>query len=289
MILLIGGTGYIGKAFRNEISRRELQVCNLTRCVTDYTNLDVLVGALEKIKPSLIINCAGYTGRPNVDACELDRHSCLMGNVALPAVISAACNAVGIPWGHVSSGCIYNGAHYGSGFNEVDRPNFTFRQSNCSFYSGTKAMGEDAIAGSRQCYVWRLRIPFDEFDGPRNYLSKLQRYPKVYQNVNTLSHRGDFARACLDLWEGGAPYGTYNVANPGSVSTGLVVDMIRSILKIDREFQYWKDDEEFYRVAAKAPRSNCTLDVSKLLAAGVKMRPIVEALEDSLCKWQPEA
>ena len=81
------------------------------------------------------------------------------------------------------------------GFTETDAPNFTFRDPPCSFYSGTKALGEEAIAGVGQSYIWRLRIPFDEFDNARNYLSKVQRYAKVYDNVNSISHRGDFVRA----------------------------------------------------------------------------------------------
>ena len=32
-------------------------------------------------------------------------------------------------------------------------------------------------------------------------------------------------------------------------------------------------DKEFYGGAARAPRSNCVLDVSKLLAAGAQIRP----------------
>jgi len=172
------------------------------------------------------------------------------------------------------------------GFAETDEPNFTFRQPPCSFYSGTKALAEEAIAGIGQCYVWRLRIPFDEFDGPRNYLSKIQRYPKVYDNVNSISHRADFARAGLNLWERRAPFGTYNVTNPGFVTTRQVVALIEKILKPTRRFEFWKDDEEFYRVAAKTPRSNCVLDVSKLLSAGIRMRPVTEALEASLRAWK---
>ena len=84
------------------------------------------------------------------------------------------------------------------GFTETDTPNFSFRDLPCSFYSGTKALGEEAIAGVGQSYIWRLRIPFDEFDNPRNYLSKVQRYSKVYDNVNSISHRADFVKACLD-------------------------------------------------------------------------------------------
>src|SRR5262249_11025009 len=137
-------------------------------------------------------------------------------------------------------------------------------------------------------YIWRLRIPFDEEDNGRNYLSKVQRYAKGYDNVNSISHRADFVRACLDLWEMRAPFGVYNVTNPGFVTTRQVVAEIERILKPGRAFEFWADDEEFYRLAAKTPRSNCVLDVSKLLGAGVKIRPVTEALEDSLKHWKPE-
>ena len=64
--------------------------------------------------------------------------------------------------------------------------------------------------------------------------------------------------------------------------------LIEKILKPARKFEFWTNDEEFYQVAAKTPRSNCVLDVSKLLATGVKIRGVEEALEDSLKNWKPE-
>jgi 3,5-epimerase/4-reductase len=57
-------------------------------------------------------------------------------------------------------------------------------------------------------------------------LSKVQRYAKVYDNVNSISHRADFVKACLDLWELRAPFGIYNVTNPGFVTTRQVVELI---------------------------------------------------------------
>jgi UDP-glucose 4,6-dehydratase len=174
------------------------------------------------------------------------------------------------------------------GFTENDVPNFSFRDPPCSFYSGTKALAEEAIAGVGQSYAWRLRIPFDEFDGGRNYLSKVQRYPKVYDNVNSISHRTDYVRACLDLLERRAPFGAYNITNPGFITTRQVVEMIQKTLGPKRKFEFWSNDKEFYASAAKTPRSNCVLDVSKLLATGVKLRPVIEALEDSLQNWKPE-
>ncbi|MFN7138222.1 MAG: dTDP-4-dehydrorhamnose reductase, partial [Limisphaerales bacterium] len=122
----------------------------------------------------------------------------------------------------------------------------------------------------------------------RNYLSKVQRYAKVYDNVNSLSHRADFVNACLDTWKLKTPFGIYNVTNPGYVTTRQVVQMIQDVLKPSRAFEFWENDEEFYKVAAKTPRSNCIMDVSKLLNAGVKMRPVEDALLDSLRNWKPE-
>ena len=72
------------------------------------------------------------------------------------------------------------------------------------------------------------------------------------------------------------------------MTTRRVVEAIERILKPNRRFEFWENDEEFYRVAAKTPRSNCVLDVSKLLSAGVAVRPVDEALEESLRQWKPE-
>jgi dTDP-4-dehydrorhamnose reductase len=275
----------------------------------------LLLEFLKAKKPEFVINAAGYTGKPNVDACELHKADTLQGNTLFPQTLAQACAAAKIPWGHVSSGCIYSGAKIVEkgktrtekdftkpelralveksrksihGFTETDTPNFSFRDGPCSFYSGTKALGEEAIAGIGKSYIWRLRIPFDEFDNARNYLSKVQRYAKVYDNVNSISHRADFVKACLDTWKLRAPFGIYNVTNPGFVTTKHVVQLIEKYLKPAKKFEFWASDEEFYKVAAKTPRSNCVMDVSKLLAAGVKIRGVEEALEHSLKNWKPE-
>jgi len=315
MILLLGASGYIGEAFAGELQRRKTAFTPIARKQVDYTRFDVLLDFLKTKKPEFVINAAGYTGKPNVDACELDKAGTLAGNTLLPQTVAHACAVAGVPWGHVSSGCVFSGAKVTvngqrrvekdmtkpelralaekspekiHGFAEADTPNFSFRDGPCSFYSGSKALGEEALAGIGQSYVWRLRIPFDEIDGARNYLSKVQRYAKVYDNVNSISHRADFVRACLDLWQRRAPFGVYNVTNPGFVTTRQVVGLIEQFLKPARKFEFWSGDEEFYHFAARTPRSNCVMDVSKLLSAGVKIRPVAEALEDSLKNWQPE-
>jgi len=315
MVFLLGSTGYIGSAFAEQLRQRGVPFKALSRKDADYSRFDTLLRLLRETKPDFLVNAAGYTGKPNVDACETAQADTLAGNTLLPQTIAQACAAADVPWGHVSSGCIFSGAKIMNsgnlrvekdlsrpefkelaekdpsairGFTETDEPNFTFRSPPCSFYSGTKALAEEAIAGVGRSYIWRLRIPFDEWDNSRNYLSKIQRYSKVYDNVNSISHRADFVRACLDLWERHAPFGIYNVTNPGFVTTRQVAELIEKKLKLNRHLEFWKDDAEFYRIAAKTPRSNCVLDVSRLLSTGVRVRPVNEALEAALGEWKPE-
>ena len=242
---------------------------------------------LGKRKPEFLINCAGYTGKPNVDACELHKAECLDGNAVLPGTIQNACEQHNVPWGHVSSGCIYTGAHEdGSGFTEEDPPNFCFRTDNCSFYSGTKALGEECLSGAENTFVWRLRIPFDQFDSPRNYLTKVMRYDRLLEARNSVSQLEEFVAACVQCWQQRVPFGIYNVTNGGSITTSEVVDMIRKHGIVEKDFQFFEDEDQFMQVAAKTPRSNCVMDNSKLLATGILMKDVHDAIDDALSNWQ---
>lgn len=311
-ILLLGSTGYIGSAIENEIKRRSLQLITLTRSKLDYTKFRTLLEFLKSQKPDYVINAAGYTGKPNVDACELNKADTLVGNTLLPQTIAHACEVAKISWGHISSGCIYSGAKIFDkgcervekdltkpelkefisnradavrGFSELDPPNFTFRNEPCSFYSGSKALAEELLAEYSSHYIFRLRIPFDEMNSPRNYITKLLTYDKVYDNFNSLTHRGHFARAILDVFQNEVPCGVYNVTNPGFVSSKQVVNMIKTIIKPTKLFEFWNNDKEFYKEQDRTPRSNCILDVSKLASTGIKLINVEEALEEALINW----
>src|ERR1051325_2629208 len=246
MILLLGATGYLGQAFSAELRRRGLSFTPLTRGAVDYSRFDVLFKYVRTTKPEFIINAAGFPGRPDHDSCETQRAETVQANTLLPQTIARVCYLTQTPWGHVSSGCIYSGAKIARnggweiapnlnapeirelfreqpdrlrGFSETDEPNFTFRSPPSSFYSGTKGLAEEALRWCEQTYLWRPKAMFDEFKHPRNFLSQIQTHPRVHDNVNSFTHRGDFVRACLDLWERRAPFGTYNVVNPGALTS----------------------------------------------------------------------
>jgi dTDP-4-dehydrorhamnose reductase len=203
----------------------------------------------------------------------------------LPGVIREVCEDLNIPWGHVSSGCIFSGRRQdGKGWAEEDEPNFSFRSPPCSFYSGTKALGEEVLEGAENCYIWRLRIPFNEERSPRNYLQKLLNYDSLLEAENSVSHLGEFVQKCVECFEKEVEPGIYNMTNPGSVTTRQVTEWMREDGVTDKLFQFFEDEEQFMSKAAKTPRSNCVLDTTKAEKAGIGMRPVEEAMRESMQK-----
>ena len=285
-ILLLGASGYMGGAFKAELVKRNYETLTPNRANMNYCNFEALRQYIqEQGGIDFLINAAGFTGKPNVEQCEIKREETLKGNLLLPQMLSYLSTVENFRWLQIGTGCIYDGDNDGNGFTEEDEPNFSFKHNNCSFYSGVKAVAEAYLKRDPRCYVARLRIPFDENDGPRNYITKLLTYPKIYDNINSISHIGDFIGTCLELYEKNCPTGVYNITNKGAISTRQVVNYINDILKPERKFEFFTNDEEFYRVA-KTPRSNCILNIDKLNSLGIAIRPARDAVRDALINWK---
>ena len=60
-------------------------------------------------RPEVVINCAGKTGRPNVDWCDAHPDETLRVNVTGAITLLEECRRLGIYLVHLSSGCIYEG------------------------------------------------------------------------------------------------------------------------------------------------------------------------------------
>ena len=285
-VVLLGGSGYVGKTFQEVLSKRNISFRNFSRADLNYYNPAKLKEALKAEAPDCLINAAGYTGKPNVDACEDDKANCLLGNAVLPGIIREVCESIKLPWGHVSSGCIYTGSRPdGTGFLEDDIPNFDFRHNNCSFYSGTKALGEETLKGAEDCYIWRLRIPFDERNNPRNYLTKLLTYEWLLDAENSVSQRFEFIDACLNCFEKGIPSGVYNVTNPGAISAREITDIMKTHGMVKKELKFFESEEAFISEVVRAPRSNCIMSSEKLSSHDIQLTEVHEAVDRACKNW----
>jgi UDP-glucose 4,6-dehydratase len=284
MILLLGASGYIGSAFVHELERRKLNYTVPKTIHQNYTQTRWISRTLESAKFDLVINCAAFI--PGVvDNCEDHPAETLNSNLVFPAILSALCEASKTPLIHVSTGCLFNGDNGGRGFSELDQPHLGFR-TKCGVYVGAKQLAEEAVGMSSRSYICRLRLPFCHISHPRNYLTKLLTYTKVYDNLNSLTNRFEFAEACLHLWKSGSPYGTYNLTNPEAIRAREIVHMMGDTIAIGKRFEFWKD-EEFFAKAARTPKSNCVLDVRKAAMQGVTMKNVRDSVMDCLKAWKP--
>jgi len=219
-----------------------------------------------------IINAAGFTGSPNVDACENQKADCLRGNVLWPLEVQR--RSCGLPVIHISSGCVYNG--YEKEWTEEDAPNFDF--SNGSFYSGSKALAQEALRPfMNRSSLLRIRMPFGSEPHSKNYLTKLATYPKLIDVRNSLSRVSDVVDVALHFAFEKPQAGIYNVCNPGAVTTSEVADKLGLTKK-------WFTAEEF-KASVKAPRSNCVLDTRKLQKV-FPIAPLSIALDEAVAAYK---
>jgi dTDP-4-dehydrorhamnose reductase len=214
-ILLLGATGYIGSAFRQEIERRNLKAVVWQRSTGwDYSNRAMLRRAINDWKPKFLINCAAFVKDGVVDNCEDDKAQTLGTNLALPVMLSEECQRAGVTLLHVSTGCLFNGDNGGKGWSETDEPQLSF-STKCGVYVGAKELAERLIRPYEKHYICRIRLPFDRYDFHRNYISKLMRYPKVMGfmwwfgvlllGVHSVSMLPD-SRCCKEGWRSPASF-----------------------------------------------------------------------------------
>lgn len=228
---------------------------------------------LEEKKPEIVINTAGKTGRPNIDWCEEHKVETLNSNTIGPLVLLRACQELGQYWVHVGSGCVYTSKTTDEVYSEDDAPNFFG-----SFYSKTKIWSEQVLKEFPVLQL-RLRMPIDSEPSPRNFITKITKYDKVINIPNSMSVLDDFVKVAVKLMDKKAT-GIYNMTNSGYITHGKILDIYKEV--VDPNFSYKIFPVEEMNKITKAGRSNCILSTEKLKKEGIEMRPIEEAVRDTL-------
>ena len=269
MKYLIIGNGFIGNKFLNFLEDSEMS----------SKRINSQEGAINEIKeknPEFVINCAGKTGRPNVDWCEDNKEETFNGNVMLPIYLAKACKENNSKLIHIGTGCVYTGNNDGKGFSETDAPNF-----GGSFYSQTKMLSESLLKDYDVLQL-RIRMPIDSAPGPRNFITKITKYEKVIDIKNSMTVIDDLLEAGKILMDKNA-IGIYNVVNPGAMSHKEILDMYKEV--VDPNFEYHIISLEELQPLIKAGRSNCELNSEKL-ENEFKIPKLKERLKEIMIKYK---
>lgn len=149
--LIWGGNGWIAGQLKDLLGKQGKEVHTTTVRMEDSVEV---AKELQRVRPTHVLNCAGCTGRPNVDWCEDNKAQTVRSNAIGTLTLADKCFQMGIHCTVFATGCIYkyDDAHPigGPGFTEEDAPNF-----KDSFYSLTKGHVEPV---SPMVPAWRLNL-----------------------------------------------------------------------------------------------------------------------------------
>merc|ERR1719320_1998169 len=144
-VLVIGHRGWIGQMICTLLDQKGIK---FYRSQVRMEMRESLCKELDELKPTNVFNCAGVTGRPNVDWCEDNKEKTVKANVIGCLSLADCCHERSIHVTNLATGCIF---HYdekrpmhkwdaksqqwvdGGKFTEESAPNFIG-----SWYSKTK-------------------------------------------------------------------------------------------------------------------------------------------------------
>ncbi len=274
MKILIFGKGYIG-------SRLELAWKDEAIFSDAYINtIEDVEKEILKYQPDAVLNAAGVRGKPNVDWCEDHQLETMMGNTVLPILIAHACAKHGVYLLHMGSGCIYYGdsVHEDKAWKETDHGNPS------AVYSRAKWAADLVLSTLPNVGIARIRMPIDWVPSPNNMIDKLATYPNVIDVENSVTVLDDMIDVFRQMVEKKAE-GIFHVTNPGTMRHRELVDLYHEQVDPTHTCNWITEEELVEKGLAKKLRSNNFLSNERLAEYGIHMRPVKEAIRDTMQKY----
>lgn len=195
MILVFGGNGQLGQELTRAAVTRTVALHALAHAEADIADDVAVAAALERWKPSLVVNAAAYT---KVDLAEGNVEEARRGNEIGPSILAAACARADVPLVHISTDYVFDGRKEGA-----------YRESDpvCPIgaYGRTKAAGEDAVRRTlKRHIILRTAWVYSEFGG--NFLKTILRLAETSDELRIVADQhgsptsaGEIAEAILNV------------------------------------------------------------------------------------------
>lgn len=281
MKILILGKGFIGTELSTYLVKRKIDVDIVDKKTIDYTDRKTLSNFLKTADYTTIINCSGYTGSPNVDACENEKEKCLFYNVSVPVQINSICEQQRKKFINVSSGCIYTG--YEKKFTEKDEPNFGIHNCDSSYYSFTKHLCEVSLANT-DAITLRIRMPFNSSLASKNLIYKILKYDNIIDLKNSGTNTDDlnvFIEKLINHESFYSIRGPLNVVNPGYITGKMISEFLSFYGLVNNNWRI----VDISTLDIKAQRSNCVLSDKKIEKLGLQLPATCTSLKETVATF----
>ena len=273
MKILIFGNGYIGNRCLEAWNDAVLSDVHVT---SKHDALD----EIHKHQPDVVLNAAGVRGRPNVDWCEDHQLETIQGNTLMPILLAQACQEASVYLLHMGSGCIFYG--------DSPHPDKAWREDDFGnpipVYSRAKWAADLCLSTLPNVAIARIRMPIDWKPSSSNLIDKLAGFPKVIDVENSVTIIDDMIDVFHQLLEKKAP-GIFHVTNPGTMKHRDLLGLYKELVDPNHDCEWISNNELLTQGLAKKGRSNNFLSNTRLAEFGITMRPVQEALRDTMEKY----
>lgn len=276
MKILIIGKGYVGErcaaAWGNEAISADKRV----------TTVDDLLELIDRHQPDAVLNAAGVRGKPNVDWCETHQLETIVGDTKLPIIIAEACQMRKVYLLHIGSGCVFYGpSPDGTGWREDDFAN------PAAVYTKAKYAADLVLATLPNVGIARIRIPIDYLPSAFNIIDKLAHYDEIIDVENSITVIEDMIAVFRALIEKKAT-GIFHVTNPGTIKHRDIIELYTRYIGRSKQPTWISEEELVKRGLVKNTRSTNILHSDNLARYGISMRPIKEAVEETMRRYAEE-
>jgi dTDP-4-dehydrorhamnose reductase len=233
-VLVLGGTGLLGRAVAAELTRRQRSFDAPPRSAFDLADRAAIDRRIDALRPAVLLNLAAFT---DVAAAERPENhaSAIALNAGLPEALAAVCARHTIPFVHVSTDYVFDGAKP-TPYLEDDPVN------PLQVYGATKLDGERAaLANDAQALILRVSTLYGPGRPQRPaYVDAILAQARtraasgggtievVEAPVSSPTYAPDVAPVLLDLLDRGVT-GVVHTVNDGAASR---LDLARAVVEL---------------------------------------------------------
>lgn len=255
-VAVVGAGGMLGRAIMRELQVRSTSVVALTRAECDVTSSEQTREVFERVRPTVVINCAGYT---DVNGAELNEQVAHLVNAVGAENVALAAASQGARCIYVSTDYVFDGRSQES-YREHDPT------GPLNAYGRTKLEGELRVAAAHPLGYAVFRTSWLYGAGGKNFVDTMLRLGREQKDLRVVDDQvgsptwvAELARLLADC-AFAEPHGIYHATCRGSCS--------------------WYDfAREIFRLAQINPHSLMPVKSSEFPAAA--LRPANSRLEST--------
>ncbi|MEO0236633.1 MAG: hypothetical protein ABIN35_00175 [candidate division WOR-3 bacterium] len=274
--LIYGHKGWIGGQIKQLLEQSGQEIIDGKSRVDQYQQT---LDEVKSINPDRIICSIGRTSGKdcsNIDYLEMPNRlpENLRDNLMAPLNLAQISQLLNIHLTYIGTGCIYEYDDEHTminlkGYNEDDKPNFFGSQ-----YSIVKGVTDQLIRRFNTVLNCRIRMPINNQDHPRNFITKITKYKKIISVPNSMTVLPDLLPIMIDMATKKLT-GSINLTNPGVISHQEILDLYQKY--VDPNFTYQIMPLEQLSKYTLAKRSNNCLDTT-LLTSLYQVTPIYQSI-----------